>query len=64
MFYVVDADIKENKIDLREHLRRLFEVAHIFMDAGSILMDMASELFQEDLEIIKNAVNPEKIEVV
>ena len=61
--YGIDADIsKENNKE--EHLRRLAEVAHIMLDAGTILIVTARELTQDDLEIIKTIVNPEKIETV
>ena len=47
-----------------EHLRRLGEVANILLDAGALLIVTAQELTQEDLEIIKTAVDPERIEVI
>ncbi len=48
----------------KEHLRRLAEVAHILLDTGTILIVTARELTQDNLEIIKTIVNPEKIETV
>ncbi|NOX66686.1 MAG: adenylyl-sulfate kinase, partial [Chlorobi bacterium] len=61
--YGIDADIsKENNRE--EHLRRLAEVAHLMLDAGTILIVTARELAQDDLEIIKTVVNPEKIVTV
>ncbi len=64
--YGIDADLavisKENNRD--EHLRRLAEVAHLMLDAGTILIVTARELAQDDLEIIKTVVNPEKIVTV
>ena len=61
--YGIDADLsKENNRE--EHLRRLAEVAHIMLDAGTILIVTARELAQDDLEIIKTVVNPEKIVTV
>ena len=64
VLYGVDADIKGNNNNKEEHLRRLAEVAHILMDAGVILIVTARELAQDDLEIIKTTVNPDKIETV
>lgn len=64
VLYGVDADIKKNGGNKEEHLRRLAEVAHILMDAGVILLVTARELSQDDLEIIKTTVNPEKIETI
>ncbi|NOX19553.1 MAG: adenylyl-sulfate kinase [Chlorobi bacterium] len=58
---VTDNKVNGNK---EEHLRRLAEVAHIMLDSGAILIVTARELSQENLEIIKTIVNPEKIETV
>ena len=66
VLYGVDADIKQedNTNNRQEHLRRLAEVAHILTDTGLILIMTAINLTQDDLEIIKTTVNPEKISVV
>ena len=65
VLYGVDADIKhQGNGNKEEHLRRLAEVVHIMTDAGVILIVTARELSQDDLEIIKTTVNPEKIETV
>lgn len=66
VLYGVDADIKKthNGSNREEHLRRLAEVCHIMMDAGMIVIVTAIELNQDDLEIIKTTVNPDKIETV
>lgn len=45
-------------------MRRLAEVAHILLDAGAILIVTAIDLTQDDLEIIKTIVNPDKTSVV
>jgi len=45
-------------------MRRLSEVSNILLDAGIILLLTAAELTQEDMEIMKTAVSPEKIETV
>jgi len=44
-----------------EHLRRLAEVAHIMLDSGALLIVTARNLTQDNLEIIKTIVNPDKI---
>jgi len=65
VLYGVDADIKhKGNGNKEEHLRRLAEVVHIMTDAGVILIVTARELSQDDLEIIKTTVNPDKIETV
>ena len=40
------------------------EVANLMLDAGAILIVTAAELTQEDLEVIKTAVDPDRIETV
>ncbi len=62
--YGVDADIERGSANRVEHLRRLGEVANILLDAGAILIVTAHELAQEDLEVVKTAVAPERIEVI
>ncbi len=62
--YGVDADIESKEENRGEHLRRLAEVANIMLDAGVILVVTAAELTQEDLEIVKTTVDPERIETI
>lgn len=66
VIYGIDADIKasEKLLYREEHLRRLSEVIHILLDAGTISIVTAIELNQDDLEILKTTVDPDKIEVV
>jgi bifunctional enzyme CysN/CysC len=69
VLYGVDADIKSMDISQKEqnrneHIRRLAEIAHIMLDAGIILIVTATELNQDDLEVIKTAVSPEKIHTI
>lgn len=64
VLYGVDADIERKEENRQEHMRRLAEVANLMLDAGVILIVTASELTQEDLEVIKATVEPERIEVV
>jgi bifunctional enzyme CysN/CysC len=64
--YGVDADIKrsESGDGRQEHIRRLAEVAHILVDSGLILIVTAVELTQEDLQILKTIIDPNKIETI
>lgn len=64
VLYGVDADIERKDENRQEHMRRLAEVANLMLDAGVILIVSASELQQEDLEVIKATVDPERIDVV
>lgn len=63
IIYGVDADIDpKDKMKYRaEHLRRTAEVAYIMLESGMILIVTAIELNQDDLEIIKTVIDPEKI---
>jgi bifunctional enzyme CysN/CysC len=64
VLYGVDADIDRGQEHRAEHLRRLGEIANIMLDSGAILIVTAAELTQEDLEVIKTSVSPDRIEVV
>ena len=66
VLYGIDADIKgrEGGGERQEHMRRLAEVANILLDAGIILLVTAAELTQDDLEIMKTTLSPDKIETV
>lgn len=64
VLYGVDADIDRRAENRSEHLRRLGEVANILLDAGAILIVTAQELTQEDLDVVKTAVDPGRIELV
>jgi bifunctional enzyme CysN/CysC len=64
VLYGVDADIERKQANRLEHMRRLAEVANLMLDAGIILIVAASELTQDDLEVIKTAVQPDLIETV
>jgi bifunctional enzyme CysN/CysC len=64
VLYGVDADIGRKQENRLEHMRRLGEVANLMLDAGIILVVAAAELTQEDLEVLKTAVQPDLIETV
>ena len=64
VLYGVDADIGRKQENRLEHMRRLAEIANLMLDAGVILVVAAAELTQEDLEVIKTAVQPDLIQTV
>ncbi|MBN2046818.1 MAG: GTP-binding protein [Anaerolineaceae bacterium] len=66
IIYGVDADIKtiEQEERPQEHMRRMAEVAHIFLDAGLILIVTAQEVDQDDINIIRSSVGQDRVEVV
>ena len=64
VLYGVDADIARKSENRQEHLRRLAEVANLMLDSGVILIVTAADLTQEDLEVIKTSVDPDRIETV
>jgi bifunctional enzyme CysN/CysC len=64
VLYGVDADIERKQENRQEHIRRLGEVANLMLDAGIILVVTAAELTQDDLEVIKTAVQPDSIETI
>ena len=64
VLYGVDADIDRKHENRAEHIRRLAEVANLMLDAGVILIVTAAELTQDDLEILKTSVHPERIETI
>ncbi len=64
VLYGVDADVGRKQENRLEHMRRLAEVANLMLDAGIILVVSAAELTQDDLEVIKTAVEPDWIETI
>jgi len=56
---ILDADIHghSDSKDRHEHIRRLAEIANIFLDAGIILIITAVELIQADLELFRVIVD-------
>jgi len=64
VLYGVDADLGRQRENRMEHMRRLAEVANIMLDAGMILIVTAAELTSEDLDVIRAAVEPERIETI
>jgi bifunctional enzyme CysN/CysC len=64
VLYGVDADIERGAENRTEHIRRLAEVANLMIDAGVILVVTAANLSQEDIELVKTAVDPDRMVVV
>ncbi|HPH94716.1 MAG TPA: GTP-binding protein [Anaerolineaceae bacterium] len=62
----VDADLKQSQDpeERREHIRRMAEVAHLFLDAGMILIVTAVELSHADLQIIHTVTGADMTRVV
>ncbi|RME91417.1 MAG: adenylyl-sulfate kinase, partial [Verrucomicrobia bacterium] len=61
VLYGVDADLKWMERDSRtehrhEHLRRFAEVAHLFLDAGLILISTAIDLTAADMDLIRTVL--------
>ena len=66
VLYGVNADLKRaNPGDnWHEHVRRMAQIAHLFLDAGLLLVLTAVELTEEDLNIFKSIIEPNMIETV
>jgi len=66
LLYGVNADLKRHDAlgGWREHVRRFAEVAHLFLDAGFILIVTGIEFTQEDLDIFKTVIDEDRVHVV
>jgi bifunctional enzyme CysN/CysC len=68
IIYGVDADLKLptniKTDDSQEHMRRLAEIAHIFIDAGLILIVTAREVDQADINLIRASMGQDRVEVI
>jgi bifunctional enzyme CysN/CysC len=65
VLYGVNADLKRDGANnWYEHLRRIGEIAHIFLDAGLILILTAIELNQDDLKILRTIINSNQVETI
>jgi len=64
--YGVSSDIRNHQDieNRREHVRRLAEIANIFLDAGLILVITAVELTQADLRLFETVVDPSRIQTI
>ena len=61
VLYGVDADLSREPEQRGEHIRRLAEVANILLDTGLILVVTATELTQDDLQLVRTTVSAERI---
>ena len=66
VLYGVNADLKRKSPgnNWHEHLRRMAQIAHLFLDAGLLLILTAVELREEDLNVFKSIIDPNMIETV
>jgi bifunctional enzyme CysN/CysC len=66
VLYGVNADLKRESPDDNwdEHLRRMAQIAHLFIDAGMLLIITAVELTGRDLKIFKSIMDTRMIETV
>ena len=65
VLYGVNADLKhDGKNNWQEHLRRIAEIANIFLDTGMILILTAIELTQHDLKTLQTIINSNQIETI
>ncbi|OEF99783.1 adenylyl-sulfate kinase [Vulcanibacillus modesticaldus] len=66
LLYGLGADIKvENSMENRqEHIRRLAEISHIMLDAGHIVIVSATDINNNDIDILKNVMKPDEIKVI
>jgi len=66
LVYGVGADISEHPTpeSRQEHVRRMAEIANLFLDAGLILLVTAVELTQKEVQMIQTAVGPGLVETV
>lgn len=66
VIYGVDSDIHSHQDiqNRQEHVRRLAEIANIFLDAGLILIITAVELTQADLRLFETVVDSGQIRTI
>lgn len=66
VMYGVNADLKRRDAinNWREHVRRFGELAHLFLDAGQILIVTAVEFTKSDLAILQTVIDEDSIKTV
>lgn len=66
VMYGINADLKQDTghNDWQEHLRRIAELGHIFLDAGLILILTAVELTADDLALLTTVLDTTQVETV
>lgn len=60
----LDADLEKERKFRGEHVRRMGEVAHIWMDAGLIVVATASNLNDDELRLLQEVVNRDMVLIV
>ena len=61
LLYGVDADIKDQEGNQEEHMRRVAEVAHLFLDAGLFLILTAIDFNSSDRQILTTMIDPSQL---
>lgn len=61
LLYGVDADIKDQQGNQEEHMRRVAEVAYLFLDAGLFLVLTAIDFNNNDREILTTMIDPSQL---
>ncbi len=65
ILYGLNADLKRDKLNnWEEHIRRIAELAYIFMDSGMILVMTAVELTEDDQHILRTIIGSKKVNTV
>lgn len=57
----LNADIEQHRLERHEHVRRMGEVAHLFMDAGMIVVATASNLNEAELKELHQVMSGETV---
>lgn len=60
----LDADLEMQRLERREHLRRMGEVSHLLLDAGLVVVATASNLNDEELAELKASVSDRNVFLV
>ena len=65
VLYGLNTDLtRKTSKNWQEHLRRIAELAYIFMDSGMILIMTAVELTEEDRNLLQTIIGEDKVEIV
>lgn len=60
----LNADVEQHRLERHEHVRRMAEVAHLFMDAGVIVVATGSNLNEAELAELKEVTSASGLFVV
>jgi bifunctional enzyme CysN/CysC len=61
LLHGVDADVDNRPEHRLEHFRRLGEIAHLMLDAGLILVVSAAEVADDEVQVLKTLLRPERV---